>query len=116
MLGGRRDDGWPASGSRLRGQQLRFEAGDALVEEAVVGASTLQAFFQGALPGGEVADALPERSVLGAEPAGGVAVVLVLGVAELAEQLADAGALARISACAALRACSAPPVDRMITG
>ncbi|HEX9355002.1 MAG TPA: hypothetical protein VF933_14445 [Streptosporangiaceae bacterium] len=47
------------SGSWLRGQQLRFEACDALVEEAVVGAGGLQAFFQSALSGGEVADALP---------------------------------------------------------
>jgi len=72
---------------------LRFEAGDALVEEAVVRAGGPQAFFQGALPAGEVADALPERGVFGGEPADGVGVVLVLGVAELAEQFADAGTL-----------------------
>jgi hypothetical protein len=49
LSGGRRDNSWPVSGSRLCGQQLCFEAGDALVEEAVVGAGGLQAFFQGAL-------------------------------------------------------------------
>jgi hypothetical protein len=52
---------------------------DALVEEAAVGASSLQAFFQGALAGGEDADALPERGILGADPADSVTVVLVLG-------------------------------------
>jgi hypothetical protein len=85
MSGGRRVTAATASlskGFRLAGQQLRFEARDALVEEAAVGAGSLKAFFK---------DALPERYVLGAEPAGGIAVMLVLGVAELAEQLADAG-------------------------
>jgi helix-hairpin-helix protein len=87
--------GWLASrGSvRLRVQQLRFQAGDALVEEAVVGPGGLQAFFKGAVAGCEVAEPLFERAVLGGEPASGVAIMLALGVAELAEQLADAGAL-----------------------
>jgi hypothetical protein len=53
----------------------------------------LQAFFQSPLLCGEVADALLERGVVGGEPLGGVAVVLTMGVAELAEQAADAGAL-----------------------
>lgn len=84
-------------------EELGFEAGDALVEEAIVGAGGLQALVQGAVSGGEVADALAEGAVLGGEPLGGeplgveplggAGVVVVPGVAELAEQFADAGAL-----------------------
>jgi hypothetical protein len=76
-----------------RAGQLCFEAGDSLIEEAVVGPGGLQAFFQGAVAGGQVPDALFERRVLGGKPLGGVAVVVVLSVADLAEQLADPGAL-----------------------
>lgn len=38
----------------------------------------MQAFFQGAVAGGEVAEALLEGGVLGSRPLGGVAVVVVL--------------------------------------
>lgn len=82
-----------AISSRLRGQQLRFEAGDALVEEAVVGAGGLQLVFRCTLVAGELAEPLLECGVLGGEPLERVVVALVLGIAELAEQFADAGAL-----------------------
>jgi len=62
--------GWLASrgsGVRLRVQQLRFQVGDALVEEAVVGPGGLQAFFKGAVAGWEVAEPLFERAVLGGD-------------------------------------------------
>jgi hypothetical protein len=53
----------------------------------------LQAFFQGAAAGGKVAEPLSEGGVLGGKPLDGVGVVLALGVAEMAKQLPDAGAL-----------------------
>jgi hypothetical protein len=74
-------------------EQLCFQVGNALVEEAVVGPGGLQAFFQGAAAGGKVAEPLLEGGILGHKPLDGISVVVALGVAELAEQLADAGAL-----------------------
>jgi hypothetical protein len=74
-------------------EQLCFQAGNALVEEVVVGPGGLEAFFQGAAAGGKVAEPLLEGGILGGKPLDGVGVVVALGVAELAEQLADAGAL-----------------------
>jgi len=53
----------------------------------------LQAFFQGAAAGGKVAEPPLEGGVLGGKPPDGVGVVVALGVVELAEQLANAGAL-----------------------
>lgn len=53
----------------------------------------LQAFFQGAAAGGKVAEPLSEGGVLSGKPLDGVGVVLALGVAEMAKQLPDAGAL-----------------------
>ena len=59
----------------------------------MVGACGLQPFLKGAVIGGELADALLERGVFGGDPLDSVRGEFVLGVAELAEQLPDAGAL-----------------------
>jgi hypothetical protein len=86
---------------------LRFEVGDALVEEAVVGAGGLQAFFQGALAGGEVADALLER-VFSALSRLLVSLSCSCWVSRSWPSSSPMRVRwARISACAALRACSA---------
>ncbi len=53
----------------------------------------MQLFFHCTLVAGELAEPLLEGGVLGGEPLECVVVLLALGVAELAEQLADAGAL-----------------------
>jgi hypothetical protein len=86
---------------------LCFELGDAPVGELVVGACGLQPFCEGSVVGGQLADALLERGVLGGDALDGLVGEFAFGVAELAEQLPDAVALVRISAWAALRASSA---------
>ncbi len=77
----------------LRIGELGLELRDAPVGEPVVGARGLQPLCEGAVVGGELADSLLERGVLGSHPLDGVLGELAFGVAELAEQLADAGAL-----------------------
>jgi signal transduction histidine kinase len=73
----------PAFRGRPNDQVLHAQA-----EEPVVGPGGLQAFFQSSVGGIEVADALFESRVLGGKPLDGVVVMVVLGVAELTEQLA----------------------------
>jgi hypothetical protein len=58
-----------------------------------VGAGGLQLFFHCTLVAGELAEPLLKSGVFGGEPLECVVVMLALGVAETAEQLADAGAL-----------------------
>ena len=53
----------------------------------------MQLFFRCTLVARELTEPLLEDGVLGGEPLECVVVMLALGVAELAEQLADAGAL-----------------------
>jgi hypothetical protein len=72
---------------------LRFEVGDALVVEPEVLACCLELLFEGAVAGGEGADALLERGVLGGDPLDGFLRPFGLQVPDLAEELADAGAL-----------------------
>ena len=79
--------GWSAGGAGVG--KPGFEVGDTPVLEVQVGAGSLEAFVQGAVVGGELADTLLECGVLG-----GDAVDRVLGpfgfqVADTAEQLAD---------------------------
>ena len=69
---------------------MRFEVGDALVMEAEVLACGLEFLLEGAVPGGERADALLEGGVLGGDPLDGFLGPLGLQVADLAEELADA--------------------------
>ena len=52
-----------------------------------------QAFLQGAVVGGELADVLLEGGVLGGDPLDGLFGPFGLQVADLAEEFADAGAL-----------------------
>src|SRR5712691_10990063 len=73
--------------------ELGFELGDAPVGEADVGACGLEPFFERPVVLGELADALLERGVLGIDPLDGVVGEFAFGVAELPEQLSDAGAL-----------------------
>jgi hypothetical protein len=72
---------------------LCFEVGDALVVEAEVLSCGLEFLLEGAVPGGERADALLERGVLGGDPLDGFLGPFGLQVADLAEELADTGAL-----------------------
>jgi hypothetical protein len=65
---------------------LGFEVGDAAAE---VGAGRLEAFVEGAVVGGELADALLE----GGDPLNGFLGPFGFQVADLAEEFADAGAL-----------------------
>src|SRR5260221_14791965 len=73
--------------------ELSFELGDAPVGEPVVRACRPQPFFKG--PGllAELADALFERGVLSGDPLDGLVGEVAFGVAELPEQLPDAGTL-----------------------
>lgn len=57
------------------------------------GACGRQAFFQGAVVGGELADALLEGGVFRGDPLDGFLGPFGLRVADLAEEFADAGAL-----------------------
>ena len=65
-----------------------------------------------------MADALLERGVVGGERLGGVAVVLTMGVAELAEQVAEAAVADRepsqIWSRAGEQAVPAPPDGRLV--
>ena len=81
------------SGHRCRVGELGFEVGDAPVLEAQVGAGGFEPFVEGAVVGGELADALFERGVLGGDPLDGLLGPFGLQVADLAEEFADAGAL-----------------------
>ena len=61
--------------------------------ETQVGTGGLEPFVEGPVVGGELADSLLERGVLGGDPLDGLFGPLGLQVADLAEELADAGAL-----------------------
>ena len=95
------------SRGRVRRGELCFEAGDALVEEAVVGAGGLQALFQGSVSGGEVAVALSEGAVLGDDPSAAPGSWSSRASRSWPSSSPMRARWARISACAALRACSA---------
>ena len=87
---------------------LCLEVGDALVVEPEVLACGLEFLFEGAVAGGEGADALLERGVLGGGRLTSLAGEFAFGVAGLIGQLPRCGrAGARISAWAALRTLSA---------
>ena len=73
--------------------ELRFEVGDALVVEPEVVPGGLEPLVEGAVVGGELADALFEGGVLGGDPGDGLFGPLGLQVSDLAEELADAGPL-----------------------
>ncbi len=70
-----------------------FEVSDALVVEAEVLPCGLEFLLEGAVVGGEGADALLKRGVLGGDPLDGLLGPFGLQVPDLAEQLADAGSL-----------------------
>jgi hypothetical protein len=61
--------------------------------EAQVGAGGLEAFVEGAIVGGELADTLLQGGVLGGDPLDGFLGSFGFQVADLAEEFADAGAL-----------------------
>src|SRR6516164_6367452 len=77
----------------LRRGDLGFEVGDALVVEAEVLPCGLEFLLEGAVAGGEGAVALLEGGVLGGDPGDGFLGPFGLQVPDLAEELADAGAL-----------------------
>jgi hypothetical protein len=77
----------------FRRGELGFEVGDALVVEAEVFPCGLEFLLEGAVAGGERADALLERGVLGGDPLDCLLGPSGLQVPDLAEELADAGAL-----------------------
>src|SRR6516225_6400306 len=77
----------------LRRGDLGFEVGDALVVKPEVLPCGLEFLLEGAVAGGERADALLERGVLGGDPLDGFLGPFGLQVPDLAEELADAGAL-----------------------
>ena len=79
--------------SLFRRGELGFEVGDALVVEPEVLPCGLEFLLKGPLVGGERADALLERGVLGGDPLDGFLGPFGLQVPDLAEELADAGAL-----------------------
>src|SRR3974377_901936 len=79
--------------SLFRRGDLGFEVGDALVVEAEVLPCGLGFLLEGAVAGGEGADALLWPCVLGAETGDGFLGLFGLQVPDLAEELADAGAL-----------------------
>ena len=68
---------------------LGFEVGDTPVLEAQVGAGGVEAFVQGAVVGGELADTLLECGVLGGDALDRVLGPFGFQVADAAEQLAD---------------------------
>lgn len=69
-----------------------FEVGDASALEAEVGAGGLESFVEGAVGGGELADALFEGGVPGGDPLDGTLSPIGLQVAYLAKEFADPGA------------------------
>ena len=81
---------WTDLGCLSRRGELCFQVCDALVVEAEVVAGGPEPLVEGAVVGGELADAL---GVFGGDPGDGLLGPLGLEVSDLAEQLADAGAL-----------------------
>src|SRR5262245_36143000 len=77
----------------FRRGELCFEVGDALVVEPEVLPGGLEFLLEGAVAGGERADALLERGVLGGDPLDGLLGPFGLQVPDLAEELSDASAL-----------------------
>jgi hypothetical protein len=73
--------------------ELGFELGDPAVGEPGVRPGGLEPLFQGAVVGGELADALLEGGVLGGDPGDGFLGPLGFEVTDLAEEPADAGPL-----------------------
>jgi hypothetical protein len=73
--------------------EVGFEVGDASVLEAEVGPGGLESFVEGAVVGGELADALFEGGVLGGDPLDGFLGPFGLQVADLAEEFTDPAAL-----------------------
>ncbi len=81
------------SGSFRRVGDTSFEVGEAAVLEAQVGPGCLEAFVEGPVVGGELADALFEGGVLSGDPLDGFLGPFGLKVADLAQEFADAGSL-----------------------
>ncbi|MGP3913886.1 hypothetical protein [Nonomuraea sp. 10N515B] len=73
--------------------ELRFEVGDASVLEAHVGARGLETFVEAAVIGGELTDPLLEGGVFSSDALDGFLGPLGFQVADLAEELPDAGPL-----------------------
>jgi hypothetical protein len=65
------------------------ELGDPAVCEAIVGAGCVEAFFQGLVVVGELAEALLERNVLGGCPLGAVSCGQSFQIADLAHEECD---------------------------
>src|SRR6266508_3384319 len=84
-----REPGRAVSGRRAWIGDAGFEIGDAPVLEAQVGPGGLEPFVEGAVVGGELADALLERGVLGGDPLDGLLGPFGFQVPDLAEELAD---------------------------
>lgn len=68
-----------------------FEAGDAAILEAEVGAGGFETLVERAVVGGELADPLLECGVLGGDPLDGFLGPLGLQVTDLAQEFTDAG-------------------------
>jgi hypothetical protein len=81
------------AGRLSRVGELCFEVGDALVVEAEVVPGGLESLVEGAVAGGELADALLAGGVLGGDAGDGLLGPLGFEVADLAEEPGDAGAL-----------------------
>ena len=81
------------SGCHRRVGESGFEIGHFAVLEAQVGARGLQSFVQGAVVGGELADALFEGGVLGGDALDGFLGPFGFQVADVAEEFTDAAAL-----------------------
>jgi hypothetical protein len=75
--------------------ELSSEMGGCTGRDPVAGSCGLRLFGETAVAGGELADTLLERSVLGGGPLNSLAGEFAFGVAGLIEQLPDGGALER---------------------